>query len=168
MEAIKEAHNRRIDANAALIQALIRRKPVFVAYNQAKSAAVVVQKNARTFNAQRSYVKMRDESRFKAQLENRLAEAEKVAQASVSELDELRQQLAEEQKLRQAAEEKAAKLEAEVVQVQQSAGSDTASLSAEREKTVALETELGSLRAEAEQLKQDSSAAEQRHAEELR
>jgi len=168
MEAIKEAHNRRIDANAALIQALIRRKPVFVAYNQAKSAAVVVQKNARTFNAQRSYVKMRDESRFKAQLENRLAEAEKVAQASVSELDELRQQLAEEQKLRQAAEEKAAKLEAEVVQVQQSAGSDTASLSAEREKTAALETELGSLRAEAEQLKQDSSAAEQRHAEELR
>ena len=141
MEAIKEAHNRRIDANAALIQALIRRKPVFVAYNQAKSAAVVVQKNARTFNAQRSYVKMRDESRFKAQLENRLAEAEKVAQA---------------------------KLEAEVVQVQQSAGSDTASLSAEREKTAALETELGSLRAEAEQLKQDSSAAEQRHAEELR
>ena len=168
MEAIKEAHNRRIDANAALIQALIRRKPVFVAYNQAKSAAVVVQKNARTFNAQRSYVKMRDESRFKAQLENRLAEAEKVAQASVSELDELRQQLAEEQKLRQAAEEKAAKLEAEVAQVPQSAGSDTASLSAEREKTAALETELGSLRAEAEQLKQDSSAAEQRHAEELR
>ena len=43
-----------------------------------------------------------------------------------------------------------------------------ASLSAEREKTAALETELGSLRAEAEQLKQDSSAAEQRHAEELR
>jgi hypothetical protein len=46
----------------------LRRQPEYVAYQASKSAALVVQKNARTFNAQRAYVKKRDEARFKAQV----------------------------------------------------------------------------------------------------
>ena len=46
----------------------IRRAPEYEAYQASKSAAVVVQKHARTFRARRAYIKKRDDARFQAQV----------------------------------------------------------------------------------------------------
>ena len=166
MDAIKEAQNRRIDFNAALLQALIRRAPVLLDYQQSKSAALVVQKNARAFNAQRAYVKKRDESRFKAQLENRLDDAEKVAAESVGQLDALRAQLAEEKALREAAEAQVAALTSEVAGLKEGAGDATAALEATMAESAAaaaaemaaLATSNSKLQEEIESLKEQAAA----------
>ena len=163
MEAVKDAHNRRIDANVAILQALVRRQPELEAYTEARRAATVMQKNARAFNAHRLYLKKRDESRLKAMLENRLEEAEASVHSRELELESLRQQLQEEQRLR-----------AEQQELRERAEARVAALASEMSemKTHAVTSEADSTRAalevEVAQLKTDIATLSERHAEELR
>jgi myosin heavy subunit len=69
--ARNEAAKVRTDRKAAVLQALIRRRPEFFMYQRQKVAAVVMQKHARVFTQKAKYVQMRDTARQKANLENR-------------------------------------------------------------------------------------------------
>lgn len=184
MEAAKDAHNRRIDANAAILQALIRRQPEIAAYEQQRHAVTVVQKNARAFSAQRSYVKVRDDARRKAQLENRLEEAKMLAESKDAELEALRAELAKEQQLRKTAETNAATLQREVEVLKLSVNKATGADSAAGARVAALEKEverlqcsaveaaqaeevISGLSSEIDALKAELASTKERHAEEL-
>jgi myosin heavy subunit len=69
--ARNEAAKVRTDRKAAVLQALIRRRPEFFMYQRQKVAAVVMQKHSRVFAQKAKYVQMRDTARQKANLENR-------------------------------------------------------------------------------------------------
>ena len=157
MEAKKDAHNRRIDANVGILQALLRRQPEMSLFKSARRAATVVQKHARTYNAKRLYVQKRDESRRKALLENRLTEAETQVQAKDEEIAVLRQDLAKQQQLRAEAEELAASLQQQI-----------SALKADASKSADAGNVSEQLTAEVDMLKSELASLKERHAEELR
>ena len=103
---------------------------------------------------------MREESRMKAMLENRLEEAESNAQLHESEVNSLRQQLAEEQAKRKAAEEEVASLKSEVSAAKASAV-DASAHAVEVAQSAAHAAEVAKLKTQLE-------AMGGRHEEELR
>jgi uncharacterized small protein (DUF1192 family) len=128
---------------------------------------------------------MRDEARRKALLENRLEEANTLAESKDNELDSLRAELLQEQQLRKAAETQAANLQRENDVLKSSVSQATDSDSAAGQRVAALEAEVqrlqssgaaaaaqaeevvGGLSSEIDSLKAEIASTKDRHAEEL-
>ncbi len=85
---------------------------------------------------------------MRSQLENRLAEAERIKEESVSELEALRKQLDEERSARGAAESQVKELTSDVAAAKASADDATAQLEEERSQRAAAESKVEALASE--------------------